>query len=108
MVDISAEQLKIISEILTQYVPKNDVWAFGSRITGAAQPFSDLDLVIIAAQKLPRETLSALQEAFIASDIPFRVDVLDWGRLSPEFQRIIAAQYVALQTANEMNVDEPG
>jgi DNA-directed RNA polymerase beta subunit len=36
-----------------------------------------------------RTRLAALKEAFQESDLAFRVDVLDWHALSPEFRGVI-------------------
>ncbi len=106
MIDVSAAQLKTIRQILVQYVPHTTVWAFGSRVLGTAQPYSDLDLAIVGTEKIPRATLTQLKEAFVASDIPFRVDILDWHRVSPSFQQIIAAQFVPLLVSDEIDTNE--
>ena len=47
----------------------------------------------------PLETLrlANLQEAFSESDLPFRVDVLDWATTSEDFRRIIDQSYEVLQ-----------
>lgn len=45
-VTITEEELRIVDAILTEHVPDAAVWAFGSRVTGRARPYSDLDLVI--------------------------------------------------------------
>jgi hypothetical protein len=33
--------------------------------------------------------LAQIQEAFQESSLPYRVDVLDWFAISPEFQKVI-------------------
>jgi len=72
------------------------VWAFGSRVTGTAKPFSDLDLVIRTEQPLPLEKLAALNDAFDESDLTIRVDLLDWAATSATFREIILRRYVVL------------
>ncbi len=91
MLEVSREELKIICDILQQYVPETAVWAFGSRVKGTARKYSDLDLVVIGKEKMGISKLGRLQEAFQESELPFRVDVLDWHTLSPEFRRVIKA-----------------
>ncbi len=66
---------------------------FGSRIKGAAKDWSDLDLAIVGSAKLEQHALYDLKEAFEESDLPIRVDVLDWHGISPEFQAVINADY---------------
>ena len=85
-----------VKKILAQYVPGSEIRAFGSRITSATKPYSDLDLAIVAQDKIPHEVLMALKDAFQESSLPFRVDVLDWQRISPEFREVIARKYIVI------------
>lgn len=50
---------------------------------------SDLDLVIITDQPLPLSIQGALADAFSDSDLPWRVDVVDWATTSDSFKAII-------------------
>ena len=79
------------------FININEIWVFGSRIAGNAKKFSDLDLVIITKRPLPTLTMALLKEDFSQSDLPFKVDVLDWSTISEEFKRHIKRQYVVLQ-----------
>jgi uncharacterized protein len=76
-----------------KHVPECEVRAFGSRVNGAAKNYSDLDLAVVGSGKLSDDTLRRLKEAFEESDLPFRVDVLDWHATSPSFQKVIEEQY---------------
>jgi predicted nucleotidyltransferase len=91
MIDIAPAHLQTVKAILRQHAPGCEARVFGSRFKGAAKPHSDLDLAIVGAEKLPFRQLAALRIAFEESDLPYRVDVLDWHSLSPEFQAVIAA-----------------
>lgn len=86
-----------VKRILTQYVPDCTVWAFGSRVTGTAKPFSDLDLAVITEQPLSLERMASIKDAFDDSDLPIRVDVVDWAATSASFQEIIRRNYVVIQ-----------
>ncbi len=86
MIDISPEHKHIVQNILCEYVPQATVYVFGSRASLTAKPHSDLDLVIIDKSEIPINHLHLLQEAFAESDLPFRVDVLDWHALSDTFR----------------------
>lgn len=68
------------------------VWIFGSRATGRARPFSDLDLLISLPEKLDWRVRSDLADAFEASKLPFRVDVVDAVNLSPGFAARVWAE----------------
>ena len=93
MIKISGFEMSIVKGILKTYVPGCEVRVFGSRVSGRPKPYSDLDLVLMAESKINRETLIKLKEAFQESSLPSRVDVLDWHRISLEFQKIIEKGY---------------
>lgn len=83
--------------ILKSYVPEYIVWAFGSRVSGTAKPYSDLDIAIIAEEPLPMECMATIKDAFDESDLPIRVDVVDWAATSDSFREIIKQDYVVIQ-----------
>jgi uncharacterized protein len=91
---LTPAELRIVTGILREHVRQYEVWAFGSRVHGRhVKPFSDLDLAIITETPLALEQLLDLRAAFSDSDLPFRVDIVDWASADPSFQQIIAAQY---------------
>ncbi|CAL7962988.1 putative protein adenylyltransferase MntA [Gammaproteobacteria bacterium] len=89
MIDIAPKYLLIIKRILKKYVSGYEVRSFGSRITGKAKTYSDLDLVIMSEKIIDKKILYALEEEFAESDLPFRVDILDWQAIPDSFQKII-------------------
>jgi predicted nucleotidyltransferase len=97
MIDLAPHYLEKVQTILGQYVPHCEVRAFGSRVNGPAKDYSDLDLVVVAPGELSADTLRHLREAFEESDLPFRVDVLDWHETSLEFQNVIEKEYEVIQ-----------
>ena len=96
MIDIEDRHLLTIKRIFQQLIPGIPVWAFGSRVKQTAKPYSDLDLVIVGAHRIPQNIYYQIKDAMEESNIPFKVDVLDWHRLSPSFQTIIQQQYEIL------------
>lgn len=95
---LEQENLDIVLEILQKYVPKYEVWAFGSRVTGKhLRKFSDLDLAVITDKPLPN--YSKIKEAFSMSDLPIRVDVVDWASASDSFKDIIKENCEVIQKA---------
>ncbi|MBA3065299.1 MAG: hypothetical protein CVU78_07335 [Elusimicrobia bacterium HGW-Elusimicrobia-2] len=99
MIDVAPQYLEIILKILRKNIPDLEVRAFGSRVTGTAKDYSDFDLAIVGKEKLFDKTFYALKENFEESDLPFRVDVLDWSRISKEFKKVIEKQYEIIQNA---------
>ena len=59
------------------------MWIFGSRATGRARPYSDLDVLVSSAQPFDWRIRTDLADAFEASDLRFRVDVVEESRLPP-------------------------
>jgi predicted nucleotidyltransferase len=89
MIDVPQHQLFAIKQILLKHIPAIEVRAFGSRVSGTAKPYSDLDLVIMGEQKIDPRVLAQLKEDFEESDIPFRVEILDWCGITDDFKKII-------------------
>ena len=104
MTNVSRKHIETIKRILAQYVPGCEVRAFGSRVIGPAKEHSDLDLAVVAGERMERRAKMLLREAFEESDLPFRVDVIDYNAVSNEFRVIIDANYDILQKSNEPSI----
>lgn len=96
-IDIRPEHWRIVRCILQTHVPQHAVWAFGSRAKWTAKPYSDLDLAIITDQPLPLATSAALSDDFSESDLPWKVDIVDWASTSESFRKIIEQDRVVVQ-----------
>jgi len=109
LIDIRPDHWEIVRAILHTHVPQYEVWAFGSRATWQAKPYSDLDLAILTDEPLPLALSAALADAFSESDLPWRVDVLDWATTSPSFRAIVQRDKVVVQkklTVGQYHGDE--
>jgi predicted nucleotidyltransferase len=92
MIDLRPEHLAEVKRILAFDVPECRVLVFGSRVTGKAQPLSDLDLALIGPARLSDRRLEHLRNMFSISELPILVDVVDWHRLAPEFRARVESQ----------------
>ena len=99
MIDLNPHHLETVKRILAEHLPDCEVRAFGSRATWTAWEYSDLDLAVVSPEPLDWKTRSSLREAFQESDLPIRVDVVDWASLSDGFRRTIDGNCVVLQEA---------
>ena len=88
-IDISSTELNIVKEILHGI---GKIVVFGSRVKGTARPFSDLDLCI--KENLPAIEIELLREKFENSDLPFKVDLIEYAKIDTYFQKIIDEQGV--------------
>lgn len=61
-----------------------------------SEKFSDLDLCIKADYALGLDVTSALAEDFSESDLPWKVDIVDWWSVSDGFRAIIDRHKVLL------------
>jgi type I restriction enzyme S subunit len=96
----------IVRAILARLVPDRPVWAFGSRTTGRCKPYSDLDLAVGGAQRLPAALLAELSDAFVTSDLPFKVDVLDWAAANASFKTLVRPLRVLVQQGRQDDRDD--
>ena len=96
-IDLEQKHLTEVQRILAAFVPHYEVWAFGSRVSGKAKPYSDLDMVIVTDQPVPPAVMSDLRDAFAESDLPMKVDLVDWATTSESFRRIIEQERVLVQ-----------
>ena len=97
IVSLSAGDRRLVRKILAAHLPPaSTVWVFGSRATGRARRYSDLDLAIDAGRPLSLDEVASLAEAFSDSDLPYRVDVVDWCAIDAGFRDIIAKARVKL------------
>ncbi|MGR6980396.1 nucleotidyltransferase family protein [Testudinibacter sp. P27/CKL/0425] len=91
------DEREIVRDILQQYVAQYPVWAFGSRVNGNPKPYSDLDLAVITQTPLSPAVYADLIDAFSNSDLPWKVDIVDWAMIQPAFRDIIRQKYSVLQ-----------
>jgi predicted nucleotidyltransferase len=96
-IDADPSDIEALRRILHEQIPEYEVWVFGSRVLGNARPFSDLDLLLVAREPLPAPRLVVLKEALSHSRLPFKVDLVEWSRISDEFRAIIRQTYEVLQ-----------
>ena len=85
-----------VKRLVAAIVPAAQVWVFGSRATGRARPYSDLDLLIDCPQPLGWDQLAALADAFEQSLLPFRVDVVEARALAPAFRARVWPERIPL------------
>ena len=97
MIDLKPAHLKIVKAILQKHLAGVEIRAFGSRVTETAKEWSDLDLALVSEKKLSLTAIGNLRADLAESDLPFRVDILDWHDISPEFRKLIEAKYEVLQ-----------
>lgn len=92
MIDLTPDQFEKIMEIFDTYLPGREVKVYGSRAEGHSKAYSDLDIAVMGPDPVDLGTLATLKDAFAESDLPFRVEILQWCQTDPEFKRVIEPQ----------------
>jgi predicted nucleotidyltransferase len=92
MIYAEERHIKIIMDILAKY-PYN-FFAFGSRVKGNQREFSDLDICFF--DNIPWDVRSTIEEDFEESNLPYKVDLVDFHMCEKNFQDIIRKDMVKL------------
>jgi len=88
---IPQETIFKINSILEKYLSKeHQVIFFGSYINGKPHKNSDIDIAIKGSDKLDPSLWAKIEEEFDQSDILQKIDLVDYHRVTPEFQKIIS------------------
>lgn len=98
MIDLEPCHLELVIRLLRERIPAGyEVRAYGSRVTGGARRFSDLDLAVVGQNPLDSKTLESLKDAFSESDLPILVDIRDWATVSPGFREMVGNRFEVIQ-----------
>ena len=99
MLHVDPRHLQAVQKILAEIIPDRTLWVFGSRAHGVnLKPYSDLDLAVMGDQPLELSTSVRLKDAFSESNLPFKVDIVQWCELDETFKDIIRKNYVELKS----------
>ena len=99
-IDVPLDHRRLVLDILRAHLPRNTkTWVFGSRATGRARRYSDLDLAVNAGRRLTLDEIAGLREAFSDSDLPYKVDLVDWHSVDDQWRQSIVAERAALTDA---------
>ena len=105
-IDIGPANLETVRRILYEHTSGLEVRAFGSRVSWTARETSDLDLAMMTAEPLNIARMAELKATFTESDLPFRVDIVDWASTSESFRKVIEREYVVLAEKKEQRVGD--
>lgn len=82
------DKQKLIT-IIIKYLPKSQIYLFGSRARKDNTPQSDIDIAIDNKDKIDFLTLSNIKEEVEESTIPFTVDIIDMNNISEDLKKQI-------------------
>lgn len=87
---------KIVTDILKKY--PYTFYAFGSRVYGTATQLSDLDLCFF--DEIQRNKYIHIEEDFERSNLPYKVDLVDWNKCDETFRKIISNDMICVQASD--------
>ena len=96
MVDLDPASRGEVERILDLQLPGTEVRLVGSRARGPSKPYADIDLLVMRDESLSPLQRALLNNAFEESDLPFKVDVMEWHSLSPSFRARLLSDSVPL------------
>ena len=96
-IKIDENQKKIVLSVLKKYFVNEKYFIFGSRATHKnLKAFSDLDIAIQSSGNISMSDLAKASEDLAASDLPFKVDLIDLNSISEDLRRNIQDELVEL------------
>lgn len=96
MIDIEQRHLQLITQILKKY--PYDFYLFGSRVKGTAKRFSDVNLFYV--EEIPIEIIYKLEEEFEESDLPYKVDIINYHTCDTTFKKHLSSTGILMSPIN--------
>ena len=89
--------LLLLKDIVLSLIDQEKVavFLFGSRAAERARPGADVDIGLWSHEKLPQQLYHRIRNAIDDSIIPYKVDIVDFTRVDPEF-KIVALKDIEL------------
>lgn len=85
MISLEKKHYDVLKSILKQAGVK--FYIFGSRTKNKHKKFSDIDLCY--KEPLSRKLLVKIKTELSESNIPYKIDIIDWNKCDPGFQDLI-------------------
>ena len=96
--NISDRDKQVIQTILSKHIDpqKYSAYIFGSRATGHARKYSDVDIAIESQSPLSASKLFEIEDAFEHSDLPFIVEIVEMKNTSQKFAGVAKEHIIPL------------
>ncbi|NCN41778.1 nucleotidyltransferase domain-containing protein [bacterium] len=91
---MTPSQYKILENLVIQPLKDSGarVFIFGSRVTEAHHPHSDVDLLYKLSDELPPSLISDVKENIEESNFPFAVDLVNDSELASSYRESVESQ----------------
>ena len=75
--------------VIKKYIPRGEIYLFGSRAMGTQRPSSDIDLVIKTDAVIDHHILNLIKEEIETLNIPFFIDIVDYNAVYEDMKNFI-------------------
>lgn len=107
---LTKKHIDILKTIFEKHLAEQadiKVYLFGSRATGKFKEFSDIDVAIKSKDTNLKDKLFRIQDDLEESELPFKVDLLNWDEIAKEYLSNIKKQKVLFWTPKEIEKKSP-
>lgn len=91
--DFNEIQRKIIG-VISGVMPDAKIYLFGSRARGSNQKSSDIDIALDTGVQLERIEVGEIRDMLNASNIPYKIDVVDFNNIPEPMQENIIKERI--------------
>jgi len=88
MINLAPEYIEFIKKIVNENLKHYKLYMFGSRVTGRAKKYSDVDIAILS-DELTSDIKAKIEFEFENSTLPYEVDVIDLNSITERFKNLI-------------------
>jgi uncharacterized protein len=87
MVQRTSKHLQVVRQLLLKRLHGYNakIYLFGSMARGEFRRTSDIDVAVLPTGSLPDGVLSEIRDELENSRVPYRVELIDLGKVSPGF-----------------------
>lgn len=86
---VSDEHKNKIIALIKALLPEAKIYLFGSRARGTNAQWSDIDLALDNPQPVPRVQIGEINDIMAATNLPYKVDIVDLNKVSDLMKQAI-------------------
>jgi len=97
-IDIETNYLEHVKDIITSIINDQNlkIYVFGSRATGKARKYSDLDIALDLKIEIDSKKMSKIATELENTTIPYKIDVVDLNAITENFKKCIENDLVEI------------
>ncbi len=81
------------------------VFLFGSRASGQASKYSDIDIGIMGKDEFSLKSIFKIKNILNEKDMPYKVDIVDFNRVDKSFKEIALRDIIIWNQPNDLKIN---